>query len=111
MSLKQLEDMVAASLFHEKLPTAGSMRSQIALLRALPVFTSVTDDEAELLARGLEARLDIGMAIGSSEVFPPRSSPRQSREGKTRQSRKRKAWQSREGKTRQKVVMTAPHRL
>lgn len=68
MSLKQLEDMVAVSLFHEKLPTAGSIRAQIALLRALPMFASVTDDEAELLARELEARLDIGMAIGSQLV-------------------------------------------
>ncbi len=65
MSLKQLEDMVSAWLFHEKLPTPDSIRSQIAQIRALPMFSSVSDVEAETLARELETKLDVGMAIGS----------------------------------------------
>ena len=74
MSLKQLGDMVSAWLFHDKLPTPESIRSQISQIRSLPMFGAITDDDAEQLAKELETKLDVGMSIGSSltaEGFKP----------------------------------------
>jgi hypothetical protein len=74
MSLKQLEDMVSAWLFHEKLPTPETIRAQINQIRCLPMFASVTDEDAEHLAKELETKLDVGMAMGSqltAEGFRP----------------------------------------
>ncbi len=74
MSLKQLEDMVSAWLFHEKLPTPESIRAQITQIRGLPMFALVSDKEAEHLAKQLETKLDVSMAIGSqltAEGFKP----------------------------------------
>ena len=53
MSLKQLEDMVSAWLFHDTLPTPESIRMQINQIRSLPMFAAITDDDAEKLAKEL----------------------------------------------------------
>lgn len=74
MLLKQLEDMVSAWLFHEKLPTPESIRAQVDQIRALPMFALVSDVDAEQLVKELETKLDVGMAIGSkltAEGFRP----------------------------------------
>jgi hypothetical protein len=67
MSLQQLESLVSASLFHERNPTPDSIRAMIAQLRSLPMI-SVSDDEAEGLARSFETRLDVSMPIGAQLV-------------------------------------------
>jgi hypothetical protein len=72
--LKQLEDMVSAWLFHEKLPTPESIRAQIKQIRGLPMFASVSDEQAEHMAKEFETKLDVGMSIGSkltAEGFKP----------------------------------------
>jgi hypothetical protein len=67
MSLQQLESIVSASLFHEKNPTSTLIRELISQIRLLPMI-SVTDDEAEHLARSFEARLDVSMTMGAQLV-------------------------------------------
>lgn len=67
MSLQQLESLVSASLFHELNPTPDSIRAMIAQFRSLPMI-SVSDDEAERLARSFETRLDVSMSIGAQLV-------------------------------------------
>lgn len=65
MDIKNLEDMVLAALFREKLPTPDMIRARIREIRGLPMFGGVDDEQAETLARELETRLDVGMDIGS----------------------------------------------
>ena len=65
MLLKQLEDMVSASIVHEKAPTQEMLRETIGELRAMPKFALVTDSEAEHLAKQLEAKLDVSMSKGA----------------------------------------------
>jgi hypothetical protein len=67
MSLTQLESLAAAAFFHEQNPTPEVIRAKIGELRALP-FISVSDEEAERLARVFEAQLDVIMSIGSQLV-------------------------------------------
>lgn len=67
MSLKQLESLVSASLFHERNPTPHLIRELIGQIRLLPMI-SVSDEEAERLARSFETRLDVSMPIGAQLV-------------------------------------------
>lgn len=68
--LKQLEDMVSAFISHEKAPTQELLRSTIATVRATPLFASITDTQAEFLARQLESKLDVSMAKGAQLTTP-----------------------------------------
>ena len=68
--LKQLEDMVSAFISHEKAPTQELLRSTIAMVRATPLFASITDAQAEFLARQLEEKLDVSMAKGAQLTTP-----------------------------------------
>jgi Z1 domain len=67
MSLKQLESMVRSSLFHEKNLTEAHIRSVIVQVRQLPMI-SVSEEEAEYLAKTIEADLGVSMSIGSQLV-------------------------------------------
>ena len=48
--LSDLESMVSAALANQQGPTAENIRELIGNLRQLPMFGSVTDDDAERLA-------------------------------------------------------------
>lgn len=70
MLLKQLEDMVSAFISHERAPTQDLLRSTISNVRAMPLFASISDEDAEVLARQLEAKLDVSMARGAQLTTP-----------------------------------------
>ena len=60
-----LENMVAAYLADQNEHTAESIRQIIENLRRLPMCRGVTDEDAEILARRLEERVNIRQDIGS----------------------------------------------
>ena len=60
-----LESMVSAALANQQAPTAENIRELIEGLRQLPMFSSVTDDDAERLAKRLEERVSIIQPLGS----------------------------------------------
>ena len=60
-----LEAMVAAALAQETGPTAERIRELIGQLRQIPTFPSMTDDEAEILAKRFEVKISITQNIGS----------------------------------------------
>ena len=64
-SLSNLEQMAAAQLANEQGPTGEYIRQLISDLRQLPMFKSVSDGQAEGLARRLEERVSITQHIGS----------------------------------------------
>ena len=64
-SVSNLESMASAALANEQGPTAESIRELIGNLRVLPMFGSVTDDDAERLAKRLEERVSITQHLGS----------------------------------------------
>ena len=64
-SLSDLEGMVAATIANDQAPTGESIRELIASLRQLPMFATITDEDAERLARRLEERVSITQQIGS----------------------------------------------
>ena len=64
-SLSNLEGMVAASVANEQTPTGESIRELIASLRQLPMFATITDEDAEKLAKRLEERVTVTQQIGS----------------------------------------------
>lgn len=64
-SVSNLESMVSAALANQQGPTAESIRQLIGSLRLLPMFESVTDDDAERLAKLLEERVSITQHLGS----------------------------------------------
>ena len=66
--LSQLENMTAAYLADGQTPTAEGIRELITSLRQLPMFISVTDEEAERLARQFEERVSITQQLGSTLV-------------------------------------------
>ncbi|MBK9241032.1 MAG: Z1 domain-containing protein [Acidobacteria bacterium] len=63
--LQSIETMVAALLAKEPLPTPTRIRELIAMLRALPMGTAVSDEAAEELAKVFESRHGVTMEIGS----------------------------------------------
>ena len=63
--LSNLESMVAASLANEQRPTAEGIRELIDNLRQLPMFKSVTEGDAEKLAKQFEERVSITQHLGS----------------------------------------------
>ena len=60
-----LESMVRAHLANQPIPTAEGIREVISQLRGTPIADKVSEDEAESLAKRLEASLGIVMDIGS----------------------------------------------
>lgn len=60
-----LENMVAAQLAREPLPSAARIRELIAALRGTPLCSEVSSDEAERLAIIFEARHGVTMEIGA----------------------------------------------
>lgn len=63
--LSDLESMVSAALANQQEPTAENIRELIGNLRQLPMFGSVTDHDAERLAKRLEERVSIIQPLGS----------------------------------------------
>ena len=63
--LSELESMVSAALANQQAPTAEDIRELIGGLRQLPMFSGVTDDDAEKLAKLLEERVSITQHLGS----------------------------------------------
>ena len=63
--LSNLESMAAAAFANEQTPTAEGIRALIGTLQGLPMFQSISDEDAELLARRFEQRVGITQSIGS----------------------------------------------
>ena len=63
--LSNIKSMVAASLANVQGPTAEGIRDLIANLRQLPMFESVTEKDAERLAKHFEERVSITQHLGS----------------------------------------------
>ncbi|TCR63176.1 Z1 domain-containing protein [Bosea sp. BK604] len=68
--MKQLEDMVSMGLPRSSLPKAEAIRETVSQLRRLPMFDSLDDNHAEMVARILEERLGITMTVGAQLVTP-----------------------------------------
>ena len=64
-ALELLEETVSPMVLREKDRTAESIRRLIDQMRSLPLFTDVSEDQAERLARLLEERNGINMGIGA----------------------------------------------
>lgn len=63
--LAQLDSVVSQLIAGQDRPTEESIRQTIAAMRISPIFSSITDGEAEQLARELEERVGISMGIGA----------------------------------------------
>ena len=63
--LSNLENMAAAFFANEQNPTAEHIREVVDDLRKMPMFQSISDEDAELLARRFEQRVGITQNIGS----------------------------------------------
>lgn len=63
--LTQLDGVVSLMVSGETAPTAESIRGTIASMRAAGPFATVTDEQAEQLARDLEERIGISMGLGA----------------------------------------------
>ena len=63
--VSNLESMVSAALANESGPTQERVRELIDGLRNSPLFDSVTDVEAEQLARRLEERVSVTQGLGT----------------------------------------------
>lgn len=63
--LAQLDTVVSQLVAGQDRPTEESIRQTIAAMRISPIFSSITDGEAEQLARELEERVGISMGIGA----------------------------------------------
>ena len=63
--LSNLENMAAAFFANEQNPTAERIREVVDDLRKMPMFQSISDEDAELLARRFEERVGITQSIGS----------------------------------------------
>lgn len=65
-AITQLDAIVSQLIAgSDKTPTEESIRAAISTVRMLPDFSSITDEEAERLARELEERVGISMGIGA----------------------------------------------
>lgn len=63
--LSDLESMVSAALANQQAPTADNIRELIGNVRQLPMFGSITDEDAERLAKRVEERVSIVQPLGS----------------------------------------------
>ena len=63
--LSQLDAVVSQLIASQEKPSEESIRESIAAMRFSPVFATVSDQEAERLARELEERVGISMGIGA----------------------------------------------
>lgn len=63
--LAQLDAVVSQLIASQDKPTEESIRHSINAMRISPIFASVSDEEAEQLARELEERVGISMGIGA----------------------------------------------
>ncbi len=63
--LSNLENVAAAFFANEQNPTAEHIREVVDDLRKMPMFQSISDEDAELLARRFEQRVGITQSIGS----------------------------------------------
>ena len=63
--LSNLESMAAAFFANEQNPTAERIREVVDDLRMMSMFQSVSEEDAELLARRFEQRVGITQSIGS----------------------------------------------
>ena len=63
--LRFLESMVSAALAREALPTRERIRELMDALRATPMCSEVTAEEAEKLALDFEERHGVTMTIGA----------------------------------------------
>jgi hypothetical protein len=64
-ALELLEESVSPMVLREKDRTAASIRMMIDQMRSLPLFGTVSDEQAERLARLLEERNGIHMGVGA----------------------------------------------
>ena len=64
-SLIQLDGVVSQLVAGDKAPTAEGIRATIAAMRISPMFSDITDEDAEALARELEERIGISMGLGA----------------------------------------------
>ena len=67
-ALTQIENMVWTHLVDTKAPSPDGIRQMIAGVRELSFIGSITDDEAERLARHFEERVSITQNIGSTLI-------------------------------------------
>ena len=63
-ALSNLEAMAAAAIANQEAPTSEGIRELINGLRTLPMFDSVTEEGAEVLAKRFEERVSITQNIG-----------------------------------------------
>lgn len=66
--LSLLEDMAWPHVANQQSPTSESIRQVIDLVRNLPEFEDVTDQDAEMLARKFEERVSITQTVGAQLV-------------------------------------------
>ena len=63
--LSNLESMVAAALANQQEPTGEGIRELINGLRRLPMFESVAEEDAELLAKRFEEKVSVTQHLGA----------------------------------------------
>lgn len=63
--LSMLDGVVSQLVADQERPTEDSIRETIEAMRVSPMFVSVTNEEAEQLARSLEERIGISMGFGA----------------------------------------------
>lgn len=64
-ALTMLDGVVSQLVADQERPTEDSIRETIDAMRVSPMFTSITDEQAEQLARQLEERVGISMGFGA----------------------------------------------
>lgn len=64
-ALESLDAVVSQLISGQERPTEESIRETISSMRVAPLFKSVTDQEAELLARQIEERIGVSMGVGA----------------------------------------------
>ncbi|MFC0304014.1 Z1 domain-containing protein [Rhizorhabdus histidinilytica] len=64
--LASLDGVVSQLVADQDAPTAESVRALISAMRVSPMFSEVSDEDAEKLARRLEERIGISMGLGAA---------------------------------------------
>lgn len=64
-ALVNLDAVVSQLISGQERPTEESIREMISSMRIAPPFKSVTDEQAELLARQIEERIGVSMGVGA----------------------------------------------
>lgn len=64
-ALASLDGVVSQLIAGQERPTEESIREMISEMRVLPRFLTVTDEEAEMLARQIEERIGVSMGVGA----------------------------------------------